>query len=113
MYNRYIPTSDGGFQRLIVDQAVCPKPPEPQACRKEPANVCQSAKQEPACLPVQTAEHRDSWEKQKFSILQNFSLRQLDTGDILVILILLLLLVDGDEEELPCALLTIAAFLFL
>lgn len=113
MYNRYIPTSDGGFQRLIVDQAVGLKSQETQPCREEPEKACPQTKQEHACLPIQTAEHRQCYERQKLSFLQNLSLRQLDTGDFLVILILLLLLVDGDEEELPCALLTIAAFLFL
>lgn len=113
MYNRYIPTSDGGFQRLIVDQAACPKPQAPQPCREEPEKPCPPPKQEPVCIPARQAETRECCEKPRPSLLQNFSLRKLDTGDILVLLILLLLLVDGDEEELPCALLTIAAFLFL
>lgn len=97
MYNRYIPTADGGFQRMIVESAACqPEQPQTSVPEKKPC----------AELPTACETRRQSSQK-------GLNLRQLDTGDLLVLMILLLLLVDGDEEDLPCALLTIAAFLFL
>lgn len=72
MYNRYIPTGDGGFQRQSVSQSDTREPP---------------ASPPPATMPK---EHTPPAKR----------LPALDKGDLLVLLILLLLLDSGEEDSM-------------
>lgn len=91
MYNRYIPSADGTYQRKVV-----PSPPKVQT-RQEPP----PPKQEPPPPKPQPMPR---------GILPQL---HLDTGDILVLLILLLVLTEGEDADPLSILVTIAAFLLM
>ena len=106
MYNRYIPQSDGTFQRNripdpqkeappCVPVPECP-PPSPPPCPQEPT-ACSRCRQ--------TSESATGF-------LRRLLPKNLDTGDLMIIL--LLLLMAGDcEENRNNALLTLAIYFFL
>jgi len=127
MYNRYVPQSDGTFQRCrMPDESPRPEPrkpeppkepcppPEPEPCSppppppKHPQRPCQRPKSRPP-----RPDHRP--EPQSSSIpqfLRNLLPRDFDTGDLLVVI--LLLLMSGDcQEDQNTALLTLALYLFM
>ena len=117
MYNRYIPQPDGSYRRNRVPEPhnhpprpvppakePCP-PPAPEACpppeQKEPPKKC----------PVR----REAPSKQEGSIrsfFQNILPKDLDTGDLLVIILLLLMAGDCAEDQ-NTAMLTLAMYLFM
>ena len=123
MYNRYIPQGDGTYQRSRLPESrpprpprprppelpkpapppctpECPDPPAEQPCppdRPKPPVPCPPPREEP-CSAV--------------SFLQSLLPKNMDTGDLLMLLILLLLIQDGSEDA-PTALLTIALFFLL
>lgn len=123
MYNRYIPQPDGSFRRNRVnDPSPRPKPHEKEE-RREPS--CEAPKQEPPCEapkqelpcppPKQEHHHHEKPHKKEDSItgfLQNLLPKDLDTGDLIVILLLLLLAGDCEEDR-SNALLTLALYLFM
>lgn len=89
MYNRYIPRSDGSFQKnQIPDQHPAPQP-QPQ----QPAPI-----QRPSQSPL--------------SFLKNLLPRDFDTGDLIVVLLLLLMAGDHQEDQ-NTAIVTLALYLFL
>lgn len=95
MYNRYVPGSNGIYERRIVEdsplrpQAPAAPPPEPQ----EPAPpVCSN--------PVHTAPRQSP-------------MANLDLGDLLLLCIVLLLLLDAQDEDMLTVIVTVVAFLFL
>ena len=97
MYNRYIPQGDGTYQRSRLPES---HPPAEQPCppdRPKPPVPCPPPREEP-CSAV--------------SFLQSLLPKNMDTGDLLMLLILLLLIQDGSEDA-PTALLTIALFFLL
>ena len=121
MYNRYIPQSDGTYQRRrILDH-----PASPQTPPKEPP------KPAPPVLPIVPCPQpempknhrsgprpaprpcRDPVPSQGITeFLKQLLPKGLDTGDLLVIM--LLLLMSGDCQEDPnSALLTLLLYLFL
>ena len=85
MYNRYIPNEKGGFERVAV--------------RSKAAAIVEQAPQ-----ARQTPQFLQP--------LKNLFPAQMDTGDILMILIFLLVLLDAEQDEMPSALLMLAAFIF-
>ncbi len=95
MYNRYIPGSNGVYERRTVhehqsksEQCSLPtstEPPEEQVC----------------CSPAVQAKRR------------NFGGLSLDTGDLLLLCIVLLLMIDSDGDDLLPLLITAAALLFM
>lgn len=93
MYNRYVPSPDGTYERKVIGHTSGkPVPTVPDSVpQKEPA-VQQTVRQVV---------------KQK-SVLPQL---HLDTGDILVLLILLLVMTEGEESDPMGALITLAAFL--
>ena len=95
MYNRYIPSSDGTYQRKIVQSSTeVPKAEKPPAKAEQVAATIQ-----PSCpAPNQKSK---------------LSFPQLDTGDILVLLILLLILIEGEDADPLSVLITLGVFLFL
>lgn len=115
MYNRYIPQSDGTYQRKrIPDPPVCsPAPPPPCPAPPRPA-PCPPPEVPRRPLPPRP-RHRPVREPETLSITGFF--RQLlpkdfDTGDLLVILLLLLMSGDCADDQ-NTALLTLVLYLFL
>lgn len=112
MYNRYTPRQDGGFRHDRVPEPArprqntpppkpSPQPEMPQDCPPEaPSQTC--ARPEPRPLQPHSAT----------SFLSGLLPRNMDTGDLLMLLILLLLITDGSEEA-PNPLLTIALFFLM
>ncbi len=125
MYNRYIPQSDGSYRRNRIPDAArqkpephtappaqrpCPPPPEPPAPPKQPCPP------PPPAPPKDCKPERPHQQERQPTGMSGF-LRQLlpknlDTGDLLVVM--LLLLVAGDcAEDRSNALLTLALYLFM
>jgi len=90
MYNRYVPTADGCYQRQIMRSAKEPPavPPRQEAPKKEENTVCEKTAAAP--LPI-----------------------KLESEDLLVLLILALVLMSGQESDNLPILITIAAFILL
>lgn len=119
MYNRYIPQPDGSYRRNRVDEPRQPEPrrnphpsgqkscpPAPSIPETPPKQSC-STKPEP---PRRTPPCRQ--EKPAGGFLKNLLPRDLDTGDLMVILLLLLISSDCEEDR-NNALLTLAIYLFM
>ncbi len=106
MYNRYIPQPDGSFRRCQVGEpapppaAPCP-PPEPP-CQPPPPPKPERPK--PCPPPKQSGSAGD--------FLRGLLPRNLDTGDLLILLLLLLMAGDYREDR-NTALLTLAIYLFM
>lgn len=107
MYNRYIPQADGTYR--------CSRISEPQAQPKHP----EPAQQPPApCEPEvrQAPPQRQRQERPRAvpaeSFLKQLLPKDLDTGDLIVVLLLLLMAGDSQEDR-NTALLTLALYLFL
>lgn len=111
MYNRYIPQPDGSYRRNRVQdpQQHRPQPPKPKP-------------EEPPCPPPepecpQEEEHNRPIPPCRKNTGAGDFLRQLlpknlDTGDLLVIILLLLMAGDCQEDK-NTALLTLALYLFM
>lgn len=119
MYNRYIPQNDGTFRRSThpdpARQEPAPAAPDPQppAPPPEPApRPCPPGRRQ---FHQRTASrHRDS-EPEGIAIgsfLRQLLPRDLDTGDLIVILLLLLMCPDSREDQ-NTAMLTLVLYLFL
>ena len=101
MYNRYIPQEDGTYRRNRVQS------PVDQKEAVKPHNIePPSTFNKPSELPC-TEESVSAG-----SFLKNLLPKNLDTGDLLVIVLLLLMAGDCKEEK-NSALLTLALYLFL
>ena len=117
MYNRYIPQPDGSYRRNRMPEPhnypprptpppkePCP-PPAPDICpppeHKEPPRKC-SVKKEPPSRQEGSIR----------SFFQNILPKDLDTGDLLVIILLLLMAGDCAEDQ-NTAMLTLAMYLFM
>lgn len=120
MYNRYIPQSDGTYQRRRMQESV-PKPNPPAG----PPVTPQEPPELPGCTPPPPPPRRPAppprprprpcREPENSSItgfLKQLLPKDLDTGDLLVILLLLLMSGDCAEDQ-NTALLTLALYLFL
>jgi hypothetical protein len=86
MYNRYIPKPDGSYQK----HAMTPLPPTHS---REP-------------------EKKDHDKAPIGDFFKNLIPRELDTGDLLMILLLLLMAGDSGEDQ-NNAILTLALYLFM
>lgn len=94
MYNRYIPQQDGSFQRRPAQDKTLSSP-KPQQEPPAPPMPPPAPKPQPAA-----------------SFLRNLLPREIDTGDLIVVL--LLILMAGDcEQERNTALLTLALYFLL
>ncbi len=111
MYNRYVPQSDGTYRRNVIpDRPVPPPPPQPS---------CPPPTQEPPCPPPKPPKPEP---KPHFppprqnapagDFLRGLLPRNLDTGDLLILLLLLLMAGDCREDR-NTALLTLALYLFM
>ena len=91
MYNRYIPGTNGYYERKTV---TLPKPdvhPVPQSPKTD------NSQKEYASEKTKTIYKQDNW----------------DMGDLLLLAVIILLLIDSEEDDFPTLLLTAVAFLFL
>lgn len=115
MYNRYVPQSDGTYQRSRLPEQV-PKPPAPPPQPPErPAPPCPPPEPPRRPSPPPRPRPRPCREPESSSLtgfLKQLLPRDFDTSDLLVVL--LLLLISGDcQEDQNTALLTLALYLFL
>ncbi|MBE6945714.1 MAG: hypothetical protein E7459_06470 [Ruminococcaceae bacterium] len=109
MYNRYTPRQDGGFRRDRVPESSesarnhsqCPQP-QPHCPPEHP--VVEQPRQD-CCVPSPAPSNASGF-------LSGLLPKNMDTGDLLMLLILLLLLNDGSESA-PDPLLTIALFFLM
>ena len=133
MYNRYIPQSDGTFRRSTVQERP-PQAPNPErVARKEnpapPSQVPSQPQTEKCPQPLQPRPEprqrprgqrpakpcpilREPRETSAGAFLRNLLPRDLDIGDLLIIVLLLLMAGDCPEDQ-NNALLTLAIYLFL
>lgn len=111
MYNRYVPQCDGSYRRCRVEPPK-PAPPRQPPKPKDPPTCCPEPPP-PPCLPEPPKpschkEYHDS----ASGFLRNLLPRDMDTGDLIVILLLLLLAGDCEEDR-STALLTLVLYLFM
>lgn len=106
MYNRYIPQPDGSHRRRMVNepqpsqQTQHPQQPQPQITTAPPVVF----EETPVSSPPPVFRAGD--------FLKRLIPKDLDTGDLLIIV--LLLLMSGEcKEEKNTALLTLALYLFM
>lgn len=110
MYNRYIPQPDGSYRRRSMAEPERPAPPPPPPPPEPPGEpppreeVCP----EPRC----PRQERRPPPMPAGSFLKQLLPKDLDTGDLIVILLLLLMAGDCREDK-NTALLTLALYLFL
>lgn len=115
MYNRYILQPDGTYRKNRVPDAV-PREPEPvlppPVQGSEPPEEKEEEKQ--AFAPQKPKPQQSQSQKQDSagSFLRNLLPRNLDTGDLMIIILLLLMSADCPAEN-NTALLTLALYLFL
>ncbi len=105
MYNRYIPQQDGSYQknRMPTPQ---PKPsPPPTPHQQPPAMPSYSP---PPPMDIQPPHRQPNG---AFDFLRQLLPKNLDTGDLLIIVLLLLMAGDGKDNQ--TWLLTLALYLFL
>lgn len=107
MYNRYIPQSDGSYQKNWIPDPPAPSPRrKPQPPPDPPKASCPPPSAPHNIVPPCRQEHN------ALDFLKNLLPKDLDTGDLLIVL--LLLLMSGDcAEEKNTALLTLALYLFM
>ena len=97
MYNRYIPQSDGSYQRNHIPEKHPQKPnkpSQPEPCTPEP-------EQQPPCKGEPVG-----------SFLRQLLPKNFDTADLIVLLLILLMSGDNDDDR-TTAMLTLVLYLFL
>jgi len=118
MYNRYIPQPDGSYRKNLIQDNIPPQrppahipppqpplPPQPQEtpCPPEAKPILPPPPSPvPPCRQPQSAG----------SFLRQLLPKNMDTGDLLVILLLLLMAGDSGEDK-NSALITLALYLML
>ena len=120
MYNRYIPQPDGTYTRRSVQD-----PAQSRTVRKDPEEHIHPAPQ-PVPVNCPPQEHsrssvprkqrpmpRQRNEKSAAAFLKELLPRDLDTGDLLIVILLLLMSADSSGEDQGNALLTLALYLFM
>lgn len=110
MYNRYIPQPDGSYRRNPVPSAPqqkrrAPQAPPPPPPHTEPPDCCEE--ECPTDLYCPAKEDRSAGD-----FLRRLLPKNLDTGDLLIIVLLLLMSADCEDEK-NTALLTLALYLFM
>ena len=126
MYNRYVPQSDGTFRRNRMPDQSQPRQEPPR--REAPVPPCPPV-QEPApppCPPPKRQPQRQNPNQQRrrpeptppprdnsaMGFLRQLLPKDLDTGDLLIIVLLLLMAGDCQEDK-NTMLLTLALYLFM
>lgn len=107
MYNRYIPQSDGSYQRNHVKETSNPvpnrKPPQQTPVPPPPPPP------PPPPLPPSPSHHRP---EPVGGFLRQLLPQHFDTADLIIVLLLLLLSGDSEEDR-NTAMLTLALYLFM
>ena len=106
MYNRYIPQSDGSYQRNRVQEPATKKT-QPQTA---PPVISPSA--EKPCPPPKPAFQPSPQPVGILNFFRQLLPKNLDTADLLIILLLLLMAGDNEEER-SNALLTMALYFLM
>lgn len=104
MYNRYIPQSDGTYQRNRIQDAAKPAPPPPR--QEQPV----MAPPPPPPPPMPKMNHPSPVGITNF--FRQLLPKNFDTADLLIILLLLLMAGDNEEEKAN-ALLTMALYFLM
>lgn len=107
MYNRYIPQSDGTYQRNRMQEAVKPAPPTPPAPPRREQPVMTPPPPPPPMPKMHTPSPVGITNFFRQLLPKNF-----DTADLLIILLLLLMAGDNEEEKAN-ALLTMALYFLM
>ena len=101
VYNRYIPQSDGSFQKNRLPE------------KRQPPTQHKQEQENPSPKPQDAVQIPAYNQNNNVSVfLKNLLPRNFDTGDLLIILLLLLMAGDREEEK-SNALLTLAFYFFL
>ena len=103
MYNRYIPQSDGSFQRSRVNDQKKKPPQQPKGT---------FASSPPKTEPQPSVSVPSKTDVSAGSFLKQLLPKDFDTGDLLIVLLLLLMAGDGKEEK-SNALLTLVLYFFM
>lgn len=112
MYNRYIPQSDGSFQKNRIPEAGKNQNRQPQqGKRPQPSNGKADPAPQPA-VPVQNRKPNPPKHQSAGDFLRHLLPQGLDTGDLLIAVLLLLMAGDCQEDK-NSALLTLALYLFM
>ena len=101
IYSRYIQNEQGGFDRQIIGPASIKPVAEPKPVQEVPCAA-------PAPKPCK----RQKADAGFSALLQRCLKRNLDAGDLLIILILILILTEQEADSVTIAL-TLAFFLLL
>ena len=104
MYNRYIPQSDGTYRKNRIYDPPPPKNNYEPPCTPPPPPPCDN---DPKPKPPPCRQGIDAG-----SFLRRLMPKNMDTGDLLVIILLLLMAGDNTEDK-NNALLTLALYLFM
>jgi len=107
MYNRYVPKSDGSFQRKTF-----PDPPSPPQKPPQETGTSQPECDHPPAVPCPVPPAPRSQDLGAGDFLRRLLPKNLDTGDLMVLLLLLLMAGDCQEDK-NTALLTLALYLFM
>ena len=103
VYNRYVPQSDGSFQRnRIQDQRQHPT----SSKQEKPHQNHPNPHAHPQAAPISCQNTNG------LSFLKQLLPRDFDTGDLLIVLLVLLMAGDCEEEK-SNALLTLALYFFM
>ncbi len=109
MYNRYIPQPDGSYRRDRIHDPKPPVRPNPEPSEPPcPPPPCDEP--EPPKRPQHPPVCRQNTGAGDF--LRNLLPKNLETGDLLVIILLLLMAGDCPDDK-NTALLTLALYLFM
>ena len=102
MYNRYVPQSDGSYQRNRIQDPRHVMPPQKQ----------EKLQNKPCSPPVCPPPDSDGCSTGALPFLRQLLPKEFDTGDLLIVLLLLLMAGDCEEGK-SNALLTLALYFFL
>lgn len=106
MYNRYVPQSDGSFQKNRVnDQRFQARPPKTETPHQPKPHTPPLPDNPPPIPP-------SSRDTSAAGFLKQLLPKDFDTGDLLIVLLLLLMAGDCEDEKTN-ALLTLALYFFM
>lgn len=113
MYNRYIPQPDGSYRKDRIPDAPINKPQEPPR-HEHREQTCPPPPPPPPKPEPEKPKHQSAPQHQTNAgdFLRQLLPKNLDTGDLMIILLLLLMAGDCQEDR-NTALLTLAIYLFM
>lgn len=121
MYNRYIPQPDGTYRKNRMPEPEPPTPQAPPQLQKPPVETIAPLppEQPDRAPPPPPQRRRQSAPKPQpqnqdnvLGFLKQLLPKNMDTGDLMIILLLLLMAGDREEDR-SNALLTLALYFFM